>query len=55
MYFKDIAIGQNFTCNGAVYQKKSTRTAVINMPEATYHGEWFYFGQMEWCIVIDNN
>lgn len=40
MYFKDIAIGATFTCNGNKCIKKSTRTALI----VDYNKVFYYSG-----------
>lgn len=44
--FRTIGIGEDFSCNGVTYTKRSTRTAVMHS-----NGRIFYFGQMDSCIV----
>lgn len=43
-YFRDVAIGESFHCNGNFWRKRSTKTAVMVRPVA-YAGTWFYFRQ----------
>jgi hypothetical protein len=44
--FRTVNIGGLFVCNGNLYLKKSTRTAVMMSSDRT-----FYIGQMEECLV----
>lgn len=46
--FSDVPLGGDFTLNGLVCKKKSTRTAWINESQTL----WFYFGQAETVTLI---
>ena len=45
-YFHQVTVGETFHCNGNVWRKRSSRTAVMVRP-VEYAGKWFYFRQNE--------
>jgi hypothetical protein len=44
--FRTVTIGEHFISSGAIFKKKSTRTAAL-----VSTGRVFYFGQYDSCIV----
>jgi hypothetical protein len=44
--FKNVRVGEMFTCNGNLCVKKSTRTALL-----VTAGRVFYFGQSDVCSI----
>lgn len=44
--FRVVRIGEMFSCNGNLYQKKSTRTALMISANRT-----FYMSQLDDCLV----
>lgn len=50
--FERIKIGKNFSKNGNLYKKRSTRTAEIVSP-TEYAGQWFYFSNKDQVIITD--
>lgn len=47
--FRDIPLRAFFECNGSLWQKVSTRTAVMSWPAGPAHS--FYFNKADPCHV----
>lgn len=50
--FKNVGIGQVFSCNETIYTKINRRMGQITMPDKPYHDKKFYFGYNELCKII---
>lgn len=55
-YFRKLQVNEYFRCNGNLWRKRSTRTAVMVKPEE-YAGTWFYFEgrqvvERQWSPVV---